>query len=149
MEEQPSSAEKPVEAPKKKKRRDRLLLNGLRPPRVRGDPKKRKRRKKIGRPKKPGPKVPRKQADRVSPSWRAGARFHSVSVPEEAYAKLKEIAAFYKKPIGRMVEALVEPAFKKAYEESLTLARIAANKEKARELQETLNNGQPPRRTHF
>lgn len=131
----------------RKTRRDRLLANGLREPLKRGVANKRKKR---GRPKKSGrPRQYRENPTRLSPSYRKGARWHSVAVPEEAYAMLKEMAQFYKKPIGRVVEDLVKPAFDKAYQESLTLARIAANKEKARASKETPDDGNPPRRTHF
>ena len=137
----------PTEKYVRKKRRDRLLANGLRERKVRGDPKKKKKR---GHPKKPGaPRQYRENPIRLSPSYRKGARWHSVAVPEEAYAMLKEMSLFYKKPIGRVVEDIVKPAFDKAYQESLTLARIAANKEKARATQETPDDGDPPRRTHF
>lgn len=137
----------PVEKYVRKTRRDRLLANGLRERKVRGDPKKKKKR---GRPKKSGaPRQYRENPTRLSPSYRKGARWHSVAVPEEAYAMLKEMSLFYKKPIGRVVEDIVKPAFDKAYQDSLTLARIAANKEKARATQETSDDGEPPRRTHF
>lgn len=130
----------------RKTRRDRLLANGLREPKVRGEKKKKKR----GRPKKDGPpRQYRENPNRLSPSYRKGARFHTVSVPEEAYAMLKEMSLFYKKSLARVVEDLVKPAFDKAYQESLTLARIAANKEKARATEETPDDGNPPRRTHF
>ena len=131
----------------RKTRRDRLLANGLRPPKVRGDEKKKRKR---GRPKKPGaPRKYREDPNRLSPSHRKGARFHTVSVPEEAYAMLKEMSLFYKKSLARVVEDLIKPAFDKAYQESLTLARIAANKEKARATEETSDDSDPPRRTHF
>jgi hypothetical protein len=149
----PSNARKrpitrlPKEKYVRSKPRDRLLANGLRPPKKRGDPNKKKKR---GRPKKSGPpRTYRENPDRLSPAYRKGPRWHSVAVPEEAYAMLKEMSQFYKKPIGRVVEDLAKPAFDKAYQESLTLARIAANKEKARATQETPDDGEPPRRTHF
>jgi hypothetical protein len=96
---------------------------------------------------------------RPSPSQRDGARWKTITVPEETHMRLKELAKFYKKPIGRVVEDLVLPAFKKAYEESMTLARIEANRQKEKERVESLkrktdetqtpDDNIPPRRTHF
>lgn len=98
-------------------------------------------------------------ANRPSPSQRDGSRWKTITVPEETHVRLKELAKFYKKPIGRVVEEIVLPAFKKAYEESMTLARIEANRKKEKERVESLkrktdeaqtpDNPNPPRRTHF
>lgn len=98
-------------------------------------------------------------ANRPSPSQRDGSRWKTITVPEETHVRLKELAKFYKKPIGRVVEELVLPAFEKAYEESMTLARIQANREKEKERVEKLkrqtsetetpDDSDAPRRTHF
>ena len=50
-------------------------------------------------------------ANRPSPSQRDGSRWKTITVPEETHTRLKELAKFYKKPIGRVVEELVLPAF--------------------------------------
>lgn len=115
--------------------------------------KKRGRPKKIGRPKK-DPYV----GVRASPSKRAGARFRSVSVTEECYYILKELAEFYKCTPGLYVYTLVLPAFDHAHEESMALQRIGENREKAEQTREALkkkepdeiqNRTQPARRDHF
>jgi hypothetical protein len=104
--------------------------------------------KKRGRPKKNGrPKKDRYDSARSSPSKRAGARWITVSVPEDAYYMLKELSAFYKVGMGAYVAALLKPAFDQAYKESLTLQRIANNREKAKN--ETQDRDDVPRRTHF
>jgi len=121
--------------------RDRLAANGIEP---RNPTKKRGR----GRPKKVG--RPRKYRDhplRLSPSYRKGARWHTITVPEEGYYMLKELSLFYKKSMSQMMAEVVKPAFDKAYQESLTLERIAKNKEKANA--QTQHDDQPARRTHF
>jgi len=108
------------------------------------------------RHKKPGPK---KNYDKVrsSPSMRAGTRYKTVCLPEEAYYMLKELSTFYKVSMGVYVYSLLLPAFDHATEESRTLQRIAENREKAerekeaklKELHETQNRTEPTRRTHF
>ena len=104
--------------------------------------------KKRGRPKKNGrPKKDRYDAVRASPSKRAGQRWITVSVPEEAYYMLKEVAAFYKMGMGAYLHCLLIPVFDIAYEESLTLQRIAKTREKAKD--EISNRDDIPRRTHF
>ena len=104
--------------------------------------------KKRGRPKKNGrPKKDRYDSARSSPSKRAGARWITVSVPEDAYYMLKELSAFYKVGMGAYVASLLKPAFDQAYKESLTLQRIANNREKAKN--ETQDRDDVPRRTHF
>ena len=84
---------------------------------------------------------------RSAPSKRAGARWRSINIPEDAYFKLKEISPFYKKSMSSLMDEMVEERFNKAYEESLTLARIEANRQKARD--ETPDRIDPARRTHF
>jgi hypothetical protein len=109
-------------------------------------------KRKRGRPRKNGrPKKDRYDAVRASPSKREGKRWISVSVPEEAYYMLKEVAAFYKVGMGNYLYSIILPAFDHAYEESLTLQRIAANKEKAKQKaqDEISNRDDVPRRTHF
>ena len=108
--------------------------------------------KKRGRPKKNGrPKKDKYDKVRASPSKRAGQRWISVSLPEEAYYMLKEVAAFYKVGMGNYMYSIILPAFDHAYQESLTLQRIAANKEKAKQKakDEIPNRDDVPRRTHF
>lgn len=101
-----------------------------------------------GRPKKNGrPKKDNYDKVRASPSKRAGQRWITVSLPEEAYYMLKELAAFYKVGMGNYMYSIILPAFDHAYQESLTLQRIAANKQKAKD--ETQNRDDVPRRTHF
>ena len=105
--------------------------------------------RKRGRPKKNG--RPKKDTYdnkvRSSPSKRAGSRWISVSMPEEAYYMLKEVAAFYKVGMGFYMQSIVIPAFDHAYQESLTLQRIDANKRKAKD--EIPSRDVVPRRTHF
>jgi len=101
-----------------------------------------------GRPKKNGrPKKDNYDKVRASPSKRAGQRWITVSLPEEAYYMLKELAAFYKVGMGNYMYSIILPAFEHAYQESLTLQRIAANKQKAKD--EIQNRDDVPRRTHF
>jgi len=102
-----------------------------------------------GRPKKNGrPRTKRpSEKTRASPSKRVGQRWISVSLPEEAYYMLKEVAAFYKIGMGSYMYSIIIPAFDHAYQESLTLQRIAANKKKAKD--EIPNRDDVPRRTHF
>ncbi len=71
--------------------------------------------------------------DRLSPSQRAGARFITVSVPADAYVKLKEIAAFRKISLARAVAAIVDPVFDEVYKESLLMMRIDQTRKKERE----------------
>lgn len=101
-----------------------------------------KRKKKNGRPKKD-----RWQEQRASPSKRTGSRFKSLSMPEDTYHRLRELALFYKMSISKTITELVNPAFDKAYQESLTLQRIEANRKKAKD--ETQDRDDTPRRTHF
>lgn len=105
-------------------------------------------RKKRGRPKKNGrPKKDRYDEVRSSPSMRTGSRYKTITVNEETYYILKELSAFYKVAIGVYIYSLVLPAFDHAYEESLTLQRIDANRKKATD--ETPSTDDVPRRTHF
>lgn len=137
--------------------RDRLKANGLTvgnatssAERAAAEAAKPKKKKKRGRPKKPGPKPRyRDNPTRLSPSYRQGPRWHSITIPEEAYAMLREMSKFYKTSMAQTVAAIIKPAFEQAYQESLTLARIEATKEKARAIQETSDDSEPGRRTHF
>jgi len=70
-----------------------------------------------------------------------------VSLPENAYYMLKELATFYKVGMGAYMAELLQPAFDQAYKESLTLQRIANNREKAKN--EIQDRDDVPRRTHF
>ena len=105
-------------------------------------------RKKRGRPKKIGAKK-KDQYDKVrsSPSMRTGSRYKTVTVSEECYYILKELAAFYKVAIGVYVYSLVLPAFDHAYQESITLQRIEETRKKAKN--EVPDTDDVPRRTHF
>lgn len=106
------------------------------------------RKRKRGRPKKNGrPKKDRWQEMRASPSKRAGSRFRSVSVPEDVFFMLSEISLFYKVTKSSILVNAIKPLFDKAYQESLTLQRIEANKQKAKD--ETQDRDDVPRRTHF
>lgn len=60
---------------------------------------------------------------------------------------LKELSAFYKVGMGAYMASLLQPAFDQAYKESLTLQRIANNREKAKD--EIQDRDDVPRRTHF
>lgn len=103
---------------------------------------------KRGRPKKVGrPKKDVYEKVRSSPSKRAGARYNTVTVPEEAYLMLKELALFYKVSMGTYFYSLVLPAFDHAYQESLTLQRIDTNRKKEKD--EVQDRDDVPRRTHF
>jgi hypothetical protein len=105
-------------------------------------------KKKRGRPRKNGrPKEDTYDSVRSSPSKRAGKRWITVSVPEEAYLMLKEVAAFYKSGMGAFIQSLVQTAFDKAYQESLTLQRIDNTRKKAKN--EIQDRDDVPRRTHF
>jgi hypothetical protein len=109
-------------------------------------------RRKRGRPRNVGrPKKSAYEKVRASPSKREGKRWISVSMPEEAYYMLKEVAAFYKVGMGNYMYSIILPAFDHAYQESLTLQRIAANKEKAKQKapDEIPDRDDVPRRTHF
>lgn len=110
------------------------------------------------RRKKPGPKKKYKDPTRDSPAMRKGKRFKTVCLPEEGYFMLKELAAFYKVPMGFYVYSLLVPAFEQATQESLTLQRIEENRKKAEQTREALkkkepdeiqNRTQPARRDHF
>ena len=104
--------------------------------------------KKRGRPRRSGPKKKdRYDAVRASPSKRPGQRWITVSLPEDAYFMLKEIATFYKVGMGAYMQSLLVPAFDQAYKESLTLQRIAKTREKAKN--EIPDRDDVPRRTHF
>lgn len=106
--------------------------------------------RKRGRPRKVGrPRKKRDSPNRPSPSQRAGARWISVSIPEDAYIKLKEIAAFRKKSLSQTVATLVEPEFDKVYEESLLLLRIEQRRKKEEEEREAQRRNNPAGRTHF
>ena len=108
-------------------------------------PKKRKRR---GRPKKVGRPRLDKQPNRDSPGMRQGARFKTISLPEEPYLMLKELAKFYEVSIGNYAASLIIPAFMHAQEEAERLQRIEENRQKAKK-NETPVGTDPPRRTHF
>lgn len=110
------------------------------------------------RRKKPGPKKKNKEPNRASPAMREGKRFKTVCLPEEGYFMLKELAAFYKVPMGFYVYSLLVPAFEQATQESLTLMRIEENRKKAarangtnplKEPDEIPSRTNTPRRTHF
>ena len=60
---------------------------------------------------------------------------------------LKELSTFYKVGMGAYMAELLQPAFDQAYKESLTLQRIAKNREKAKN--EIPDRDDVPRRTHF
>lgn len=132
--------------------------------------------KKYDGPFEPKPGKPRKRRKtkdkrhkRESPSQRAGVRYRSISVREDTYIRLHELGRFYQKSIARVVADAIVPAFEKAYQESLTLSRIEANREKERarveelksrlkgddedneddEDDETFDDDDRPRRTHF
>jgi hypothetical protein len=70
-----------------------------------------------------------------------------VSTPEDVFFMIGELSIFYKKTKSEILRELVIPAFDKAYQESLTLQRIATNKQKAKD--EVQNRDDVPRRTHF
>lgn len=107
-----------------------------------------RKKRKRGRPKKNGrPKLNVHQETRASPSKRTGSRFKAVSAPEDVYFMLSEMALFYKQSKSEVPRNLIRPAFEKAYQESLTLQRIAANKQKAQD--EISDRDDVPRRTHF
>jgi hypothetical protein len=107
----------------------------------------RQKRRKRGRPKKVGRPRLDKEPDRDSPSQRTGQRYKTITVNEEAYYILKELSAFYKVSMGVYVYSLLLPAFDHAYQESITLQRIDANRKKAKD--ETPSTDDVPRRTHF
>jgi Arc/MetJ-type ribon-helix-helix transcriptional regulator len=103
-----------------------------------------------GRPPKLGPKRKKKdRRDRPSPGLRAGARFKSVTVPEETHLMIKELTKFYKfTSMSGYMETLIKLAFEQAYEESARLQKIDENRKKAK-VNETPDNPPTARRTHF
>lgn len=108
------------------------------------------KKRKRGRPRKLGRKRKKRDpVDRLSPSQRPGARWITVSVPADAYVKLKEIATFRKSSMAQTVAALVEPEFDKVYEESLLLMRIEQRRKKEEEEREAQRRNNPAGRTHF
>lgn len=110
----------------------------------------RQKRRKRGRPKKVGRPRKDKQPFRDSPSMRQGARYKTITVPEEAWLMLKELSVFYKVSIGQYVYSLTIPAFDYTYQESLRLQKIEENRKKDKEKRhEASNRTDPPRRTHF
>jgi hypothetical protein len=108
----------------------------------------RKKRKKRGRPKKVGRPKLDKQPFRDSPAMRQGARFKTITVPEEGYLMLKELAQFYEVSIGQYVYSLAIPAFDFALQESQRLQKIEENRQKDKS-HETPVGTDRPRRTHF
>ena len=107
-----------------------------------------------------------KQPKRESPSQRPNKRYKTILIPEETYIKLHEMGRLYQVSFGRIVAALVEPAFEEAYQDSLLLARIEETRQKERELAEqqkpkrgrkkaedhepeVLDGDEPTPRTHF
>lgn len=127
---------------KKVVRQDRMAHHGIPKP---IKPWKRKKYRPRNRAK------PAEDPMRLSPAYRKNVRYKTIIMPEEAYIQLKEMALFYKLSISQMAVKLIEPAFAKAYEESMTLARIEANRQKEKERAETKtsDDDKPPRRTHF
>lgn len=90
----------------------------------------RKPQKRKGRPKKIGPK---RTAYYYGKFTKIAAKFKTVSLLESDYTRLAELMKFYKVPSRpRMVAKLVQDAFDKAYEESLTLMRIEQRRERER-----------------
>lgn len=115
-------------------------------PREPQGPKKRRR----GRPRKLGrPRKKRDPVDRLSPSQRLGARYKTVTVTEDTYIKLKEIASFRKVSMIQVAAALVGPEFDKVYEQSLLLMRIEQRRKKEEEEREAQRRNKPAGRTHF
>jgi hypothetical protein len=110
--------------------------------------KKRPKRRRRGRPKKVGRPRVDKQPNRDSPGMRQGARFKTITLPEEAYLMLKELAKFYEVSIGNYAASLIVPAFMHAQQEAERLQRIEENREKAKK-NETPIGTDRPRRTHF
>lgn len=108
----------------------------------------RKKRKKRGRPKKVGRPKLDKQPFRDSPGMRQGARFKTVSLPEEPYLMLKELAQYYGVSLGNYAASLIIPAFMHTQEEVERLQRIEENRKKAKP-HETPVGTDRPRRTHF
>lgn len=107
-----------------------------------------------------------KQPKRESPSQRPNKRYKTILIPEETYIKLHEMGRLYQVSFGRIVAALVEPAFEEAYQDSLLLARIEETRQKEKELAEqqkpkrgrprktaqepeALDGSEPTPRTHF
>ena len=113
------------------------------PKRKRGQP---------GRPRLLGVKRRKKKKDapdRLSPSQRRKARWITVTVPADAYVKLKEIAAFRKTSMSQAIADLIEPAFDKVYEESMLLLRIEQRRQKEEEEREIQRRNNPTGRTRF
>lgn len=98
-------------------------------PKKKKKPYKRKRRrgppKRVGRP-------PNDMRD--SPSKRQGRRFHTVTLEEIVYIHLTELKKFYKmESMSKTIAKFIEPAFDKAFQDAMTLKKIAERKEKERE----------------
>ena len=111
-----------------------------------------RKRGRPGRPRKLGVKRRKKSKDapdRLSPSQRKKARWITVTVPADAYVKLKEIAAFRKTSMSQTIAEIVEPVFDKVYEESMLLLRIEQRRQKEEEEREAQRRNNPTGRTHF
>jgi hypothetical protein len=111
-----------------------------------------RKRGRPGRPRKLGVKRRKKSKDapdRLSPSQRKKARWITVTVPADAYVKLKEIAAFRKTSMSQTIADIVEPVFDKVYEESMLLLRIEQRRQKEEEEREAQRRNNPTGRTHF
>jgi hypothetical protein len=96
-----------------------------------------KKKKPYKRKRRPGPKkrVGRPPNDMSpSPSKREGRRSHTVTVEEIVYIHLKELQKFHKmSSMSKTIAKFIEPAFDKAYQDALSLKKIAERKEKERE----------------
>jgi hypothetical protein len=109
-----------------------------------------RKRGRRGRPRKLGrPRRDKGPPDRLSPSQRKKARWVTVTVPAEAYVKLKEIAAFRKVSMSQTVAAIIDPVFDKVYKESMLLLRIEQRRQKEEEEREAQRRNSPTGRTHF
>lgn len=119
---------KAIEEPKEEKEEVRLprgfsIVDPLKYFKLRKK-KKRGPKKKVGRPRK---------EYKMPPSQRDGMRFHAISVPELTYIHLKELKRFYDLPsISKTIAKIVEPAFEKAFQDAISLKKIAERKEKER-----------------
>lgn len=104
-----------------------VVIDPNAPPKKKKKPYKRKRR---GRPKRVG--RPRNDT-RPSPAMREGRRFKTIVVEEIVYIHIQELKKFYKMPsLAKTVAKFIEPAFEKAYQDAVTLQKIAERKEKER-----------------
>lgn len=90
-----------------------------------------------------------KEPNRLSPSQRKTVRWVTVTIPADAYVKLRELSEYYKTSMSKMFARVVDPVFDKVYEESMLLLRIEERRRKEEEEREAQRRDKPAGRTRF